>query len=143
MILIKRIVGESLDLETGEEISRGLLLTNGISEVVVPVDDEFLKTVILLMHEMRGGPPMPEAQPVQETPAPSAVVKNNVPTPQKVPATVAPFVMEPRPDVMEEHLASGAVADFMGDLESGDFAPEEDFDPGETYEDPDTGVDSI
>jgi hypothetical protein len=143
MILIKQIVGESLNLDTGEEISKGLLLSNGISEIVVPANDELLRAVILLVHEARGGPSVENSRPVREAPAPTAA---RAPTPRKPSAApaaaAASFVIAPVPNEMEEHLSSDSVSDFMSGLD-GDFEEEEGFDPGEVYEDPDTGTASI
>jgi hypothetical protein len=53
MIRITKILGESYDLETGQETRKGLLLTNGISEVPVEASPELIDTVINLMAEER------------------------------------------------------------------------------------------
>ena len=49
MIVVRRIAGESFDLVTGEEIPKSLVLTNGHSEVSIPVDDASVARVIELM----------------------------------------------------------------------------------------------
>ena len=49
MIVVKRITGESYDLETGEEIPKTLVLSNGIREMAVAIDDETAVEVVKLM----------------------------------------------------------------------------------------------
>jgi hypothetical protein len=49
MITVKRITGESYDLETGEEIPKTLVLSNGSQEVSIAVDDETAVEVVKLM----------------------------------------------------------------------------------------------
>lgn len=53
MIRVTKILGESYDLETGAETKKGLILSNGISEVAVEVSDEAVDRVITLMAEER------------------------------------------------------------------------------------------
>lgn len=81
MIFVKRITGESFDFQTGTEIPKMLVLSNGIDEVSVPVDnDDALKVVRLMMasetsretHEAAIGPLAgPRATP-PASPAPRA-----------------------------------------------------------------------
>lgn len=71
MIFIKRITGESFDLETGSQLPKNLVLSNGTSEVSIPVTDEVAMTVVQLMAGAVGLPmPVPQDEPTEpeETP---------------------------------------------------------------------------
>lgn len=55
MIIVKRITGESFDLETGEQIPKTLVLSNGEREATIIIDDAAALTVVKLMvsdHEL-------------------------------------------------------------------------------------------
>ena len=54
MLRITRIVGESFDLETGEEHARALEVTNGHSSRLIPVSPEALENIVELFAEARG-----------------------------------------------------------------------------------------
>jgi hypothetical protein len=49
MIVVRRIAGESYDLVTGKEQPKALVLSNGHSEVFVPINEETVLRVIQLM----------------------------------------------------------------------------------------------
>jgi len=55
MIRVKRVIGESIDLETGVATGKGIVLTNGKSEIVIEVDDAAINAIMHLMVEV-GGP---------------------------------------------------------------------------------------
>lgn len=51
MIHVQRVVGESIDLQTGQQTTKSLVLSNGISEVTIPVDDDSVALVLHLIHQ--------------------------------------------------------------------------------------------
>lgn len=51
MIYIKRLVGESYDFDTGQEIDRGFVLSNGKSERTVAATPEQIQVVLELFQE--------------------------------------------------------------------------------------------
>jgi hypothetical protein len=55
MIRVKRVIGESIDLETGATTGKGIVLTNGVSEMAIEVDDAAIEGVLRLIAEV-GGP---------------------------------------------------------------------------------------
>ncbi len=83
MIVVKRITGESFDLETGSEVPRGLVLSNGSQELIIPASDEVIKSIVIMAR--LDGIPIPQgpsAQRLTETP----------PTPPGM--TLAPSISE-------------------------------------------------
>jgi hypothetical protein len=91
VITIQAIVGETLDLQTGEESGKALLLSNGTTTRVVTVDDGVIKAVVELFAQAmatpeelpkptkEGGPslrkPKKESRPKDDTPVPPASVE--------------------------------------------------------------------
>ena len=55
MIRVKKVIGESIDLETGASTNKGIVLTNGVSEIIVEVDDATIEAILRLIAEA-GGP---------------------------------------------------------------------------------------
>jgi len=51
MIRVVRISGESIDLETGKELPKSLVLSNGLREISITVSDEIVQEVIRLQVE--------------------------------------------------------------------------------------------
>jgi len=49
MIVVKRIAGESYDLETGAAIPKSLVLSNGSQELSILIDDDTAAAVIQFM----------------------------------------------------------------------------------------------
>lgn len=66
MISVVRIVGESVDLNTGETREKGMVLSNGHREVTVPVPHAVVEAIIRLRFSDNGDE---EAEPVMEFPA--------------------------------------------------------------------------
>jgi hypothetical protein len=54
MIFVKRITGESFDLETGSQLPKAIVLSNGASEVSISVNDEDAMAVVQLMVDSAG-----------------------------------------------------------------------------------------
>lgn len=68
-IEIIKIVGENYDLRTRQQtVDRGLVVTNGIREAVIPASDEAIDTVLRLMTELwnRGEDEVPAGVTVHE-----------------------------------------------------------------------------
>jgi len=76
VITVTRIIGESYDFGTGKETPKAIVLSNGLSEVAVAVDEETLAQVIALyveaeqqdhIHTSEDGR-VPEVDPYHEPP---------------------------------------------------------------------------
>lgn len=52
-VTVTRIVGESYDLETGLAINAGIVLSNGVNETVVEVNEAVIKSVLSLWAESK------------------------------------------------------------------------------------------
>ena len=53
MIKLVSIVGESYDLETGNELPKSIVLTNGIRQLSIPVSDEVIKDILMMEMELK------------------------------------------------------------------------------------------
>jgi len=74
MIRVTRIAGESYDLESGRSLPKALVLSNGVRELQVFVDDEVAVQVLQLMELVEAAPvqaakPQPKIQPKAKAPA--------------------------------------------------------------------------
>jgi hypothetical protein len=83
VITILAIVGETLDLQTGEESSKGLLLSNGTSTRVAPAGDEIIKVVVELFAQ------------AMATPEDSTTAKETSPSPRKAKKDTRPAAPGP------------------------------------------------
>ncbi len=120
MIRIVRLAGESYDLETGTQLPKALILSNGVREFALHVDDD---TAMAVVHMMAEG-----QQALDEAVAEAKVPGNGSGEPIEEP----PRLREVEPPTM------ASVVD--------DEAEEEDSlerEPGEEYNDPATGVGSL
>jgi hypothetical protein len=117
MIAVIRIAGESLDLQTGAEMPKALVLSNGISEYTLFVDDDTARAVIGMQRELEEG----SEDKASVGPEPTAVEK--VKPLSKAPAQVATMAVV---DDEEERPQE-----------------EDELEPGEEYQDSQTGVDSL
>lgn len=137
MITITKIQGESYDVNTGQEMGRALVITNGISTATIEVPDAAVETVVQLIVELqqRHQHPVREEY-VTDASGGNPVIKEGAS--RAVPSKAnGSRVRSP----MREALPSQA-RDFFESALSGDVN-EENFEPGETYDDPDTGVSSL
>jgi hypothetical protein len=48
-MIVKRILGESFDLESGAKIPKALVISNGTDELNIPIDDDTAMAVVRLM----------------------------------------------------------------------------------------------
>lgn len=113
MIRIKKLLGESFDLETGRSSTKSLVITNGTKEAVIEVSEPDAVKVLELMALERY---RPEPEP-------------------KIPAQIPPqMVMVPEDEV--EYYGGG-------DYEEEPPVDEDDYDPGESYADRRSGASSI
>jgi hypothetical protein len=121
MIRVVRIAGESYDLETGATRSKELVLSNGYREVSLPVEDEAIQAVLLMMAEIRG-----ETQLREEAPEPPSAPEGNG---GRAPHVIVELV----DDILVKDEAHAAYEPEM----------EDEYEPGEEYNDPATGVESL
>jgi len=129
MITITKIQGESYDVNTGQEMGRALVITNGISTATIEVPDAAVETVVQLIVEL---------QQRHQQPAQDFGIRKEAEPSRAVPSKAnGSRVRSP----MREALPSQA-RDYFESALSGDVN-EENFEPGETYDDPDTGVSSL
>lgn len=128
MIRVTRIVGESFDLESGEEKSKAIMLSNGHRELLVHVSDGVIDSLLRMTAE---------ALPPDAPQVPSG---NGSGVPQP-PAKV--LSQEEMDSALE---TQGTDLDFKTDPVFEDvpaFAPEPEFEAGEEYDDPSTGTPSL
>jgi len=125
MIRVVRLTGESYDLESGLELPKALVLSNGIREFSLHVDDSTAMAVVQMMAEDHN-------RPVEATP-----VGTPVETPVETLAEKAPGNGSP-PRLQE--VWEGSPYD---DTPVDEAPREEELEPGEEYNDPATGVGSL
>lgn len=91
MITITDIIGESVNLRTGEETPRGLLISNGLSTGLIHVSDDDMQKIVEMWAETRAHQGEP-------------IVKHfDAPPPVPVSAEgSAPLMFEPERDVSDE-----------------------------------------
>ena len=122
MITVSKISGESFDLNTGKELPKSLVLTNGRRELLVVVDDDTIREIIEMEMESRNQlPETPEAR------------RPGVPPHRPPIAASSNIRMNPELSVPE--LAE------MSEIQ--DEEPPEEEGPGAVYDDPATGVPSL
>jgi len=66
MLEVTKIVGESMDLRTGEAVSKSLVVSNGSDEVMVPVSEVTMARVVRLWagpDNLSGDPGKPRPEP--------------------------------------------------------------------------------
>jgi hypothetical protein len=68
MIEIIQLVGESLDLKSGEESSKGVVLTNGVTQAFMPVSEEQVAIIVRLYAASLDREPKQEAPARQSKP---------------------------------------------------------------------------
>lgn len=140
MIRVVRIAGESYDLETGSEFPKALILSNGIREFALHVDDETIKAVVEMMAEgqmARNQKTVAKAKQVK--------VPGNGSTgpavPQETPAQEQADVV-----VYEDQAAQRFVDELReatGEIPADEPEDDTGYEPGEEYNDPATGVESL
>jgi len=121
MIRVTRIIGESFDVETRTETPKSVVLSNGKREVVIPVGDEVAQAIVGMLVEdlesrIPSGPrPTPTLDEVLSSPdGQEALAKENY-----------------GPDWQEQKNRQPELAEI----------PDEG--PGNEYDDPTTGVESL
>lgn len=68
MIYLTKIVGETINLETGAMIERSVVLSNGIEEKSVQVSDDFILAVISLQTSTKLSRGVEEKEPEYKEP---------------------------------------------------------------------------
>jgi hypothetical protein len=122
MIRVTRIAGESFDLENRREMPKALILTNGKREFSLYVDDETAAAVLEMMRD----------SPTQNV---SMSTKVSEPVSKKAPEPVPVHTFE-KPKDFQMAEVGGAAAEVEEDENS-------EVEPGEEYNDPATGAESL
>jgi hypothetical protein len=122
MIKVTRIAGESFDFETRKETPKALILSNGKREFVLYVDDDVAEAVLRMMLEL-------------DVPVSAPAKSNGSSTGLAVPAPRAPVQQGPKPTPRMAEVSHDENVDLSDD-NSG-------FEPGEAYNDPATGAESL
>lgn len=143
MIRVIRIAGESFDLVSGEQLPKALILSNGVREYPLYVDDETAHFVLQMMVEpSSAGDSVGTDRADRDSPAHAPLESPLFKTDEEG-RTVVPegrhgyAVLE---DSEPEPVAS--VVDLPEELEE-PVLDDEDYEPGEEYSDPATGVGSL
>lgn len=97
-ITVSRVVGESFDLGTGEALPKAIVLTDGIVELPVYVDDEIALSVISLAH---GNGELQEPEPVEAPKKPGKPKKRQR---KKVPDAKAPEAVVDETEAYRDEL---------------------------------------
>jgi len=127
MQVIKIIEG-GIDLRSGEEISLGLVITNGIREFTIPISSEILNHITLMIAEEKPGKPIVEGpvKPASEIP----------------PAALSPAGGDLNP-FREETQTTPRLVEEEPTLPQNPLDEDEGFEPGEEYNDIGTGAGSL
>jgi hypothetical protein len=125
MIQVVRIQGESFNLGTGELIPKSLILSNGVRELFLPVDDSTAEEVLRMLVEC--------AEVGEEVPSISGTVEPGVHKPVSPSAKVDSLHIE----LVDTPLSEAGETPAVDDKE------DDDFEPGEEYNDPMTGIGSM
>jgi len=132
MLYITKIIEGGIDLMTQQELPRSLVVSNGDREIVIPVNDNVIAEVVELFAENGG----PQNQNIPVADAPSAQTPNtsrvaaSTNRAQRPPPSPQPVNQAPNP-FEEEEEGPQVVSD------------EEDFEPGEVFNDIGTGAGSL
>lgn len=129
MIKVTRIAGESFDFETRQELPKAIILSNGKREYTLYVGDEVAKDVLELMLEVITPPPSPkkEPSPAKASSKPKASAKAPAKTQSKAPPAEEP----------SQFMAA------VGETFAQETDDNNSREPGEEYNDPATGVESL
>jgi len=121
MLRVTKIIEGGINLETQEELSRSIVISNGRRDVHVPVNDNVIRELVALFSENGVAVPAPASAPVPQ-------VRRPPPSPRPVASPTLPFDEGP--------------PDPTFGLEN-QPAEDEGFEPGEEFADGSTGVGSL
>jgi len=139
MIHVVRITGESYDLESGTEIPKALVLSNGVREFSLHVDDDTVQAVVEMMAEA-------QAHRNHKTISKTSQVKvpgNGSPPEPSAADLVRPAHREELEGLVEGFEPAAPAMASVIDLPEDEPDEEEGYEPGEEYSDPATGVGSL
>ncbi len=138
MIRVIRIAGESFDLESGKEMSKAIVLSNGHRELSVYVDDDIIQGLLQMSAEA-----VSEAPQIPQHPG----------WPKSLPSDNGTGAEQPLSTVMDQGGLADALATQGTELDfetdpvfeaTPSFGPKEpEFEAGEEYDDPSTGTPSL
>lgn len=133
MIRVIRIAGESYDLETGEELPKALILSNGLREFALHVDDETAHAVVQMMAE---------SQEARSQKTVEKAKKVSVPGNGSNPVELVRPAHRDGLEGLVEDVQPPAMATVV-DTPEEEPMDDEGYEPGEEYSDPATGVGSL
>lgn len=128
MIRVVRIAGESFDLETKREMPKALILSNGMREYALYVDDDTATAVLGMMLDG------PKQNVSMSTKVPEPTIERPVIPTKPKPVPITTFEKPSRSPSMAE--VGGAAEEEYEDENLG-------VEPGEEYNDPATGAESL
>lgn len=134
MIRVIRIAGESYDLETGEELPKALILSNGLREFALHVDDDTAHAVVQMMAESQEA----RSQKTVEK-AKRVSIPGNGSNPVEL---IRPAHRDGLEGIVQG-AHSPAMATVVDAPEEEELMDDEGYEPGEEYSDPATGVGSL
>ena len=149
---VTKIIDEMVDLETGQQFSHGIVISNGVREEFIPLPKESLQPLVALYAETIGAPQV-AVVPSQEVSQHARSLADNERRRAEARQADVPehqVAQDPLP-APPDHLAQAAMQrPTLHDPNTGiAFTPiapppdEEDAPPGEEYEDELTGVASF
>lgn len=135
MIKVTRIAGESYDFENRRETPKALILSNGKREFALYVDDATAEAVLEMMLESDTPEPK-NGKPGVVVPTPEHPV---MPTAKPAPRKTAPAPVH----TFEKPAPSPPMVEIGGAAELEEEDDNSGFEPGEEYNDPATGAESL
>jgi hypothetical protein len=139
MIRVVRLAGESLDLETGTELPKSLVLSNGLREVSIIISDDIAREVVRMQVELKkyvsehiDNPGVdPDGQPQENVP------KSTSPT------NIEEAKQQIQRRIQQVTRAQPADPPPLAEVEDSPGDDEGDDGPGSEYEDQNTGTASL
>jgi hypothetical protein len=118
MIRVARIAGESFDFITKSELPKALILSNGFRELSLHVDDETARAIVEMELESEASHVSPDPVPATRNHDPQVVART----------------FDTRSPVVERQRSNPAIMELED---------EQGLEPGEEYNDPTTGAESL
>lgn len=128
MIRVTKVLGESFDLETKEETPKALILSNGIREFQLYIDDATAMAIIAMIQEEKER----LSAPLEEEPVPVKKAK------RKLPPEFPPEFSKPKLEDAPVEVRVATVEEMPEEAYES-----EDREPGEEYNDFLTGAGSL
>lgn len=131
MLEVTKIIEGGVDLRTGEELPRCIVISNGHREQEVPIDPLTLRNLVLMYSDMMNATSVVDENPEIFEESTEAVPKpGNGSAPAPNPRPTIRVVKADEPEVEEPTPSS-------------DLIEEDSFEAGEEYDDSGTGIGSL